>query len=227
MTNKTLVQLGCGPVVNKTDWTDCDGSWNAGVNHLPLGLSWLFRKLNRLRNKNAYAFPEHVKYVNLHKKLPFADNSVDAFYASHVWEHLYEADGEFALRECMRACKPGGYVRLVVPDLFDYCSSYVASSQRDRAKTLNQQLMYRDAARNKNFMTRIYTALTDFHTHKFMYDSDLMISLFEKCGFVDVKKRGLHESSIPLLDQVEKTGRVGVGIGFAVEGRKPEASSSL
>jgi predicted SAM-dependent methyltransferase len=48
-----------------------------------------------------------------------------AIYASHVWEHLYLKDGEFALSECHRVLKAGGVVRIVVPPLHDYCDEYV------------------------------------------------------------------------------------------------------
>ena len=222
MNKKTLIQLGCGPLVKNTDWIDFDGSWNVAINHYPDFIKWIFKNINKIRDKNAYEFPQHVQYLNLHKKFPFKDNSVDAFYASHVWEHLYEEDGKFALQECFRACKPGGYVRLVVPDLFYYCSEYISSCREDRAKILNNKLMYRDAGRNKCILSKLYNAITDFHTHKFMYDSKLLTELFRKCGFIEIRECKLNESNIEFLNQIESPHRVGTGVGIAVEGQKPK-----
>lgn len=46
----------------------------------------------------------------------FGDGSVDAILAEHVWEHLTEAQGRIAAATCCRFLKPGGYLRLAVPD---------------------------------------------------------------------------------------------------------------
>lgn len=46
----------------------------------------------------------------------FEPNSVDAILAEHVWEHL---DGDTAIKaaqNCFTHLKPGGYVRVAVPD---------------------------------------------------------------------------------------------------------------
>jgi predicted SAM-dependent methyltransferase len=42
--------------------------------------------------------------------------SVDAFLAEHVWEHLTLEEGKVAAQACYRFLKPGGYVRVAVPD---------------------------------------------------------------------------------------------------------------
>jgi predicted SAM-dependent methyltransferase len=46
----------------------------------------------------------------------FADDSIDAILAEHVWEHLTEDQGVVAAATCCRFLKPGGYLRLAVPD---------------------------------------------------------------------------------------------------------------
>lgn len=42
--------------------------------------------------------------------------SVDALLAEHVWEHLTLEEGKVAAQTCYRFLKPGGYVRVAVPD---------------------------------------------------------------------------------------------------------------
>lgn len=44
--------------------------------------------------------------------------SRDAFLAEHVWEHLDDKDAGTALDNCFRFLKPGGRLRLAVPDAF-------------------------------------------------------------------------------------------------------------
>jgi SAM-dependent methyltransferase len=47
---------------------------------------------------------------------PFADNSIDFFYSAHTLEHIPQENCPALLREIYRALKPGGAVRLNMPD---------------------------------------------------------------------------------------------------------------
>jgi hypothetical protein len=49
--------------------------------------------------------------------LKYADNSVDEIRASHILEHFTFTDAQAALKEWTRVLKPGGKIRLAVPDL--------------------------------------------------------------------------------------------------------------
>lgn len=52
-------------------------------------------------------------------------NSIDAILAEHVWEHLTEADGLRAARQCHEYLRPGGYLRVAVPDGFHPSPEYI------------------------------------------------------------------------------------------------------
>jgi predicted SAM-dependent methyltransferase len=43
-------------------------------------------------------------------------NSLDAILAEHVWEHLSKNEAVVAAMNCFRYLKPGGYLRVAVPD---------------------------------------------------------------------------------------------------------------
>lgn len=43
-------------------------------------------------------------------------NSVDAMLAEHVWEHLTPEEASIACKTCFTHLKPGGYIRIAVPD---------------------------------------------------------------------------------------------------------------
>ena len=49
--------------------------------------------------------------------LSYPDNSVDEIRASHILEHFSFADAQAALKDWTRVLKPGGKIRLAVPDL--------------------------------------------------------------------------------------------------------------
>lgn len=44
------------------------------------------------------------------------EQSVDCFLAEHVWEHMSLDEGILAARNCYKFLKPGGYLRVAVPD---------------------------------------------------------------------------------------------------------------
>lgn len=62
--------------------------------------------------------------------LPFADNSFDAVYHSHLLEHLHRSHGIELIRECLRVLKPGGIARIVVPDLEKIAMLYLEKHNR-------------------------------------------------------------------------------------------------
>jgi len=53
-----------------------------------------------------------------HFALYWQSASRQAFLAEHVWEHLHESDGDAALKNCYEFLKPGGRIRIAVPDAF-------------------------------------------------------------------------------------------------------------
>jgi SAM-dependent methyltransferase len=64
---------------------------------------------------------------DLSQGLPFADSSCDVVYHSHVLEHVRRPDALPFLRECRRVLKPGGTIRVAVPDLERICRCYLDS----------------------------------------------------------------------------------------------------
>jgi len=58
-----------------------------------------------------------VRAWDVTKPLPFADGSFDAVYHSHLLEHLPRDRALPFLRECCRVQKPGGVIRIAIPDL--------------------------------------------------------------------------------------------------------------
>jgi len=62
---------------------------------------------------------------DLTKGIPLEDNSCDVVYHSNLLEHLRRTDALPFLLECYRVLKPGGILRVGVPDLERICSLYL------------------------------------------------------------------------------------------------------
>jgi predicted SAM-dependent methyltransferase len=222
VTRRSLVHLGCGPSVKKTRWMDLDGSWNARLNHLPPLLRQAIRGFWRITGvQRVLVFPQHVRYLNLNRSLPYPADSVDAIYASHVWEHLHLNVAKRITVECARILKPGGILRVVVPDVRVFIKTYQESDADDAAVRLNEALGYQDLERVDSLFRRFYVALTQLHQHKFMYDDKYLIRVFVESGFVHVSRRECFDSGIPEIPDVESPHRCSSTAGFAIEGTKP------
>lgn len=66
-----------------------------------------------------------IRSWNVADGLPFADGQVQACYASHVLEHLSRHQARTLLAECWRVLRPGGVLRLAVPDLETLAREYL------------------------------------------------------------------------------------------------------
>lgn len=217
---RRLINLGCGPHVSKTSWDDYDGSWNVLASRLPMGLGLLSRKL--LGHKGD-GYPQHVQYLNVKRALPFADRSVDAVYFSHLLEHLHLDEGRRLLIECHRVLRAGGVIRIVVPDTEHFLDSYRGdrASGSDACLNLNRNLSYRPLVGKTGLLRSLYTAATDFHSHKFMYDRPFLSECLRVAGFEAISEANYGHSRIAEIEQVELRERLNPGLGFGFEAVRP------
>lgn len=230
MQDKKL-NLGCG--LNTPDgYINLDGSWNAWLAKHPV-LRNFFLSIHVLpKNLCDISWNPDILIHDVRKTLPFQDNFFKAVYASHLLEHLYLEEANLFLRDCFRVLQNGGVLRIVVPDLrsivLEYMGEKIFNDEisvdtiLSAADKLNKRLLLRNPSPGKgNFIYKIYTALKDFHSHKWMYDADSLIGYFKRSGFVDVQQMHLHESRIDGIESVEDAKRFSSGSSICVEGIKP------
>jgi len=65
--------------------------------------------------------------------VPFADGHFDCVYSAHMLEHLPRPLAPRFLAECLRVLKPGGVLRLVLPDLESAARRYLDHLDRAEA----------------------------------------------------------------------------------------------
>ena len=93
------------------------------INYLNVGCGTKFHRA--WTNIDMVATDPAVQAVNLIKGIPFAAGRFDLVYHSQVLEHIPKDKAPGFLTECMRVLKPGGILRVVVPDLEDLALEYL------------------------------------------------------------------------------------------------------
>ena len=77
------------------------------------------------RNLDVNPYVGGVESWKASEGIPATSQSVDIVYHSHLLEHLQQEEGEDLIQECFRVLKPGGILRIVVPDLERICRDYL------------------------------------------------------------------------------------------------------
>jgi len=202
------LHLGCGPHFLE-GWTNVDYSFGAKVARIPL-IGALSRALGLFKIQ----WNPSIILHNLAEPLPWPDASVDFIYSSHTLEHLRREDGARLIAECHRVLKPGGVLRIVVPDLRSCVDGYTSGSVP--CEDFVESLMVL-ANKGASWKQRLLGALDDGHLHKCMYDTPGLVKILTKAGFAAEGMAG-HDSRIPDIAKVEKLERT-VG-AVVVEGVK-------
>lgn len=181
------LNLGCGLAI-APNWINVDGSFNAFVATLPNFLHKTAYKLSGA--KKYYSEVEYCQLLSENKfihhdlslGLPFHDQIADFIFTSHFIEHLYKKDAEHLLSECYRVLKPGGTIRIAIPDLEYAISLYHANKKHEM---LTNYFFIED----DSFYAR----------HKYMYDFELMKKILIEIGFSEVSKKTFRVGMCPDL----------------------------
>lgn len=98
---RSYLNLGCGTTFHK-DWTNVD-----------------FQSTG-----------EGVIAHNLVEGVPFENDRFRVVYHSHVLEHFARHEAERFMAECYRVLKPGGVLRVVIPDLEQIARCYISQLEK-------------------------------------------------------------------------------------------------
>lgn len=110
-------------------------------------------------------------------KIPVADGGAEVVYSSHMLEHLTRHDADRFLLEAHRVLRPGGILRLVVPDIRIYVDEYLAKGEAD---------VFVERLRLANERSSLKGFLVGFRDHRWMYDAASLTAIVERAGFIDV-----------------------------------------
>lgn len=183
------VNLGCGLAL-APGWINVDASLNA----LFAGpWTWLIKLMYRISGSNRYySLAEYTSILSqnrfvfhdLARSLPFSGNSVDFFYSSHFFEHLFKSDALRLMCDCHVALKDGGILRIAVPNLEYAVEQYKAGKKKQMLE-------------NYFFVDDLSSYLA---RHKYMYDFELLSEFLYQAGFKSVTRCAYKTGATPDID---------------------------
>lgn len=135
---------------------------------------------------------------DLRRRLPWNDGDASVAYASHTLEHLSRSDGVRLLEECHRVLRPGGIVRILVPDLDAVVRSYQAGRLPADEFVEALGVLYEHSP--NPIKNRLYPFIQ--FPHKCMYNTRRLLEILEQTGFRARSCAGF-ESAIDAIDSIE------------------------
>ena len=160
---KDYLDVGCG---NNTDpsYVNLDYFWNPGMD-----VCWDITR----------------------KALPFPEGRFSGIYTEHCLEHIALADCERNLKEFHRVLKPGGRLRVIVPD-----GEMLFGIYHERRNGGTRKMPHESGY---STMMQCINGVFRNHGHQFIYDFETMRLLLERNGFKNVEKMSFQKGHDPRL----------------------------
>jgi predicted SAM-dependent methyltransferase len=104
--------------------------------------------------------------------LPIENNSASIFYTSYALEHVTDEACQYFLAEAYRTLRPGGILRLLVPDIDIYAAAYQLGDRSPFYKAKNDGAQYpnakyasnpNEASLEQNFIWSFASSVSELH----------------------------------------------------------------
>ncbi len=199
--NKVYVQYGCG-LSAPAEWINYDVSPTLRIQKLPVAGPLLKKRLNAV-------FPDNVRYGDIIKGLPLANDTCDGLYCSHTLEHLSLDDFRSALRNSYRILKPGGIFRCVVPDLESAARTYITaleSGNHSASIDFIDTTLLGVKSRPAGIRSHLNSLFGNSH-HLWMWDTKSLAKELWKAGFTTIRECRFNDCEDEMFKLVEAEDR--------------------
>ena len=176
------LNIGCGQTIIK-GWVNADNSFSIKLSKYPLFFLELLFKL-KIVDKSQYDFILFARKNIIQNidatQLPYDSSSIDVIYSSHMMEHLQRDDAKTFIKECFRVLKPGGILRLSLPDLKIIADNYLKHNDADLF--IKHLLMEPPKTKKIKHLIKLYIS-GGFREHSWMYDGKSLLKILNEFGF--------------------------------------------
>ncbi len=136
---------------------------------------------------------------DLRNQLPFNDNSIDFIFNEHFLEHLTVEEGKKSLSDFLRVLKPGGIMRIAMPDLVNIVNAYL-----DENCIKNHEKFFEKFGLS-HIKTRAELLNINFRAwgHKWLYDWEELERRLKEVGATKITRCNIYESKHKALCNLE------------------------
>ena len=177
------VNIGCGATPTP-GWINLDNSMSIRMARYP-GIPSALARLQLIDPQSAslagMSRRASIRFANAAARIPFATGTIAAIYSSHMIEHLDRCEARSFLAEARRVLRPGGVLRLAVPDLSRLIGQYVYSGDANAFVARTHMGLDRPASPGQ----WARWLLVGPRHHLWMYDGASLARLLRDTGFVD------------------------------------------
>ena len=188
------INVGCGQTPTK-GYRNFDNSLSLRLSRFPF-LPELLLKIGLLEHSQLqfvqFARRHSIEHGDATKGLPIPGATVEVIYSSHMLEHLDQKEARLFLAEAKRVLRPGGIIRLSVPDIRKQVRQYIESNDADAfiAGT------YLTQPRPRTLAQRLRILFVGTRHHQWMYDGLSLARLLLDHGFCEPRVMKAGETTI-------------------------------
>jgi predicted SAM-dependent methyltransferase len=142
-------------------------------------------------------------YLDLTKRFPLPDGSIQYIFGEHVIEHLNYDEGLATLRECYRVLAPGGKIRFATPNLLKYLQLFQEPKTPEIDSYLNAKLRWHGWPQTSEREVTILNLEMRSFGHQFLYDPRALSDRLTEAGFRTITAFPPGESDDPQLHGME------------------------
>ena len=119
---------------------------------------------------------------DLRRGIPFPDSCFEGIYSEHTFEHIpFDSFTKSLLPEIKRVLKPGGTLRIVVPDAELFCVEY-ARTREGRSGN------FFDPNESLTPMQRVNHVFRFHGEHQFAWDYETLAKVLREAGFGQIER---------------------------------------
>lgn len=195
------LNLGCGPS-GLDDWINFDYGILPLLSKFPRCRELLIRLKILPETYRRHWAP--ITLVDLRKRFPLAEATVDYIYSSQVLEHFERYETLHILRECYRCLRSGGVLRVSVPEIETMFTLYHRLKQEGKRAGLELCRVWWGAEHDVPPRTRIQKWSRYFiRDHKWHYDTDELALLLREAGFPNMTVCAYRQGRVPDIDRLD------------------------
>ena len=167
-------------------------------NYINLGSG--FKTFDDYINIDFFSFSNKADYeADFRYPLKINDDCVDGIFTEHVLEHLTYDQVERLLKECYRILKPGGIIRIIVPDVSIFIEKYCLNdtdwfSQWEKHVFIESEDVTRRNRRMISKMTAV-SFVTQEYGHVSCWDFETLEIFLATANFKMTEKTAFEQGS--------------------------------